>query len=253
MLNKFIFMIVIIIFNVAPLLSIDSKALKFNKEVHDFGRIKQNQRVTTTFTYTNKSSKSIKIQKIQTSCGCTAANTTKDILKPGEYAAVTISFNSGRRKGQTKKYIYFSTVPPLQPRPQIAIRANIVPEVYLEPERIYGLELDKIVSPIIKTAKILTDEHPDFEINRLTYDPNTIKVEQEKLSNDKNKQYGYSLRITIYPKEIIKKFTGRYFTETIRIETSIKSAPVLNLSIQGTTIHKSDNKKNKPPRRKPAR
>lgn len=45
--------------------------VKFEKNNHDFGKIKKGKPVTCDFLFTNISSKPIAILQVQTSCGCT--------------------------------------------------------------------------------------------------------------------------------------------------------------------------------------
>ncbi len=59
-------------------------------------------------TLQNSGKDSITIKKVSTSCGCTAALASRDILAPGEKTEVKIQFNPTGYIGDVTKYIYIS-------------------------------------------------------------------------------------------------------------------------------------------------
>ncbi len=215
------------------LYSENPRGLVFDKKSHNFGKARQNDRITTIFHYTNKTGKVLQIKKVKTSCGCTAANTTKKILNPNDFGEIVITFNTGRRSGITKKFITFQTSPPLQPPPRISIQANIVPDIYMEPERMINIKLPADNTPVNKSVKILSAQHTNFRIENITYDSNSIKVTMNKYINTNQNIYGYILDITLFPEPIKKKTKSLHFFERIKIKTSLKNQKYLSLNIQG--------------------
>ena len=62
-----------------------NSGVKFNKLVHDFGNVKEeSEKVSTVFSFRNISDKAIYITKVETSCGCTTPEYTKDTIQPGD-------------------------------------------------------------------------------------------------------------------------------------------------------------------------
>lgn len=85
--------------------SSNSKAphISFTETSKSFGEIKQGEVVSHTFTFKNTGKEPLIISSVQTTCGCTVANYTKDPILPGKTGEVKASFNStGKFGGQNK-------------------------------------------------------------------------------------------------------------------------------------------------------
>lgn len=75
----------------------------FNKKEHDFGEIKQGDKVSYTFTFKNTGDNDLTIISANASCGCTVPEYTKEPLKPGKSGKMKVSFDSSGKTGvQTK-------------------------------------------------------------------------------------------------------------------------------------------------------
>lgn len=82
------------------------------KTFHDFGTVIEGQVVTTNFEISNSGSADLMINNVQASCGCTAAQPDKNILKPGEKTSIKVEFNSASRLGPQDKSVYVMTNDP---------------------------------------------------------------------------------------------------------------------------------------------
>lgn len=67
---------------------------QFEQQTHDFSDIPQGKPVTTTFNYTNTGEAPLVITNVQTSCGCTVADYTKDAVLPGKSGYVKVTYNA---------------------------------------------------------------------------------------------------------------------------------------------------------------
>lgn len=79
--------------------------LAFDEKTHDFGDIKQGDKVEYTFKFKNTGTEPVVISNVQTTCGCTATNWTKEPIAPGKTGEVSASFNSAGKMGQQNKVI----------------------------------------------------------------------------------------------------------------------------------------------------
>ncbi len=102
-------------------------------DVHNFGTITKGQIVKHTFELKNISKKTITIDRIQSSCGCTAALISKKILKPNEVAKITAEFNSEGFTGFQEKHIYVYEKDNPNPIYTLKIQANIFVELEVVP------------------------------------------------------------------------------------------------------------------------
>ncbi|MBX7182733.1 MAG: DUF1573 domain-containing protein [Bacteroidia bacterium] len=83
----------------------NAPVMTFEKDVYDFGKIIQGEKVTHTFTFTNTGKTDLIISAANTSCGCTVPSFSKTPVKPGEKGKIDVVFDSEGKKGQTTKKI----------------------------------------------------------------------------------------------------------------------------------------------------
>ena len=75
--------------------------MEFDKTVHDFGTLKQGDRVETVFKFKNTGDKPLVIVGIKGSCGCTVPNDwPRQAIVPGEEGQFSVKFNSSNKKNQ---------------------------------------------------------------------------------------------------------------------------------------------------------
>ena len=73
---------------------------KFAKESHDFGKINEGDgKVTYIFDVKNTGDAPLIITQVETSCGCTAREYTKEPIAPGENGEVKVTYNPAGRPG----------------------------------------------------------------------------------------------------------------------------------------------------------
>ncbi len=83
----------------------DGPVMKFDKDTHDFGKIKGGDKVTYTFQFTNTGKSPLIITDAVASCGCTKPEWPKEPIKPGETAGIKVTFNSAGKVGLQDKQI----------------------------------------------------------------------------------------------------------------------------------------------------
>lgn len=86
---------------------------KFEKEVHDFGKIVQGEKVAYSFKFKNTGEGDLIITSAKGSCGCTVPEWPKAPVGPGEDGVIDVVFNSDGKSGQQNKKITIvaNTVP----------------------------------------------------------------------------------------------------------------------------------------------
>ena len=113
-----------------PIVSLSTKVI-------DMGTIIKGETYNSTVTITNAGSAPLKIRKITTSCGCTAALLDKSTIKPGEYSTLQIKFNSKGFKGHVTKKVSFSTNDPNKKSHSIIISGEIKAEIVSTPRSLF--------------------------------------------------------------------------------------------------------------------
>lgn len=78
------------------------EVIKVKAEKFDFGKIKQNEPVTTYFEFTNTSDKPIVIETATASCGCTTPEYAKEPIAPKATTKIKVGYNAAAMGTFTK-------------------------------------------------------------------------------------------------------------------------------------------------------
>lgn len=101
-------------------------AITFDRTTHDFGRIKEGDKVRTVFHFKNTGKKPLIISSATTTCGCTVPNWPKAAIAPGEGGDINVEFDSEGKKGQVEKEVTVTAnVDP--PATILSLKSVIVP------------------------------------------------------------------------------------------------------------------------------
>lgn len=79
--------------------------IEFEKEIHDFDKVIQGERVSYGFKFKNMGKSDLVVSEVKTSCGCTTPKFPKEPIKPGEERVITVTFDSKGRKGIQNKSV----------------------------------------------------------------------------------------------------------------------------------------------------
>ncbi|MEO6524313.1 MAG: DUF1573 domain-containing protein [Mucilaginibacter sp.] len=79
--------------------------LKFDKDSYNFGKIKQGDKVSYDFKFTNTGKTPLIISNAVASCGCTTPEWPKEPVKPGDSGVIKVTFNSTGKSGLQDKLI----------------------------------------------------------------------------------------------------------------------------------------------------
>jgi hypothetical protein len=78
---------------------------KFENDTHDFGKIKEGDKVTYKFNFANVGKAPLIISKVEASCGCTKPEWPTTPVKPGEGGQITVTYDSAGHNGLVDKMI----------------------------------------------------------------------------------------------------------------------------------------------------
>ena len=93
----------------------NAPAFKFEKEVYDFGEIKEGEKVTYDFKFKNIGNSPLIISSATATCGCTIPDYPKEPVAPGAGGLIRVIFNSAGKAGMQNKIVSITanTVPSL--------------------------------------------------------------------------------------------------------------------------------------------
>ncbi len=95
-------------------------------EVVDVGDVKSRESATKTVTAVNRGTTPVQVERVRTSCGCTAVSFPRDPIAPGAAARFTLKYAAGSAPGPQSKTVYIY----LRGRDEVltvTLKANVVP------------------------------------------------------------------------------------------------------------------------------
>ncbi|MEJ5259193.1 MAG: DUF1573 domain-containing protein [Anaerohalosphaeraceae bacterium] len=164
--------------------SIDGPKILVTKEFHDFGDIGPGTYHSCTFTFKNIGNKTLKIDHVQSTCGCSVPQLEKKDYEPGESGTIEVRFHAPTTSGETKKQMYIVSNDPSNPRAQLEVRAVVDVKVQTEPTEV-SLVLNKPNAGLGPIQIKSTDGKP-FRITKFSsmadaitcvFDPNAAATE----------------------------------------------------------------------------
>jgi len=102
-----------------------SPKLEIAEKVHDFGKVTEGDKPTYLFKVKNSGTGILRIERVTTSCGCTAAVLKNKEVLPGGEGGVEVTFDTNHRGGDNRKSITLFTNDPANPRADLEIHANV--------------------------------------------------------------------------------------------------------------------------------
>jgi hypothetical protein len=194
---------------------------------YDFGTIYQGEEVVTTFVIRNDGDDTLVIDKVKSSCGCTAASPGKMKLAPKETTDLKVTFKSAGMHDRVVKHVYIDSNDPTQPRLTVTIEGIVKQEVNLNPKGIYLGNIEKD-EQVVRTVEITSAESKTFRILDVTSDTPLVKVkEPERLAAPK---VGYKLTVLVGPLEADQRVNGK-----ILVRTDLPRTKEVQIQVYGRT------------------
>jgi len=197
----------------------------FEEKVYDFGKLMGADKVEHVFKFHNEGKGDLKIDKVNTTCGCTAALLSANVIPPGGKGDVTTTFTVGGRQGQQTRQIYVLSNDPNEPRATLTLKGFIIPPVSVEPSSVFLQPKDTVSMSTVKISQTMEEELKLGEVTSRLNLVNT-QVKEEAPENGKKR---YSVDISLKP----DIEPGRYF-ENITIATNCAAKPKIEIPVRIT-------------------
>ena len=206
-----------------------SPHLVFENMEHDFGEIKQQEKVKYVFNFRNEGDGLLVIDKVKPSCGCTGTLLSSKEIPPGEKGEIEVTFKSGLSSGKKKKSIYVYANDPQAPTTRLYISANIIVPVEVNPRQLNWMA-DRN-EPSKRIIQLLYQPELNIEITKLeTSSPAFTAKATPKLDGEKP---GYDIEVSFDGNLPVSQFT-----EKLVISTNNPDHPTLQVIIRGNITGK---------------
>jgi len=149
-----------------------SPKIRFEKLIHDFGKISPMTTKLCEFKFTNTGEGLLNIEKIKSTCGCTVPELKKKQYYQGESGTITVQYRPGNSAGNTMKRLFVHSNDKTSSKVTLMIKATIVKKVDYEPKRL-NLLLKKENAGCGEIALFSLDDQP-FAIKQFNSTNNSI-------------------------------------------------------------------------------
>ena len=129
---------------------------------------------------TNQGEDTLRIDRIETTCGCTNPIIEKRILKPGASTKITAIFNKGKRRGKTHSKLTVFMEGNSQPVATLHMIIDIPELVKTQPSVVYW---NKQTERSPRTIRIRLDPKYVETISAIDYNESTLRLTQRKVDD----------------------------------------------------------------------
>ena len=197
----------------------------FEEKEYDFGKPMGVDKVEHVYKFRNDGKADLKVDKVNTTCGCTAALLSSNVIPPGGKGEVTATFTVGSRQGQQTKHIYVLSNDPNTPRETLTLKGFITPPVNVEPASIFLQPKDTVSMKAVKISQTMNEE---LKLGEVTSRLNLVNT-QIKEQPPENGKKCYSLEISLKP----DIDAGKYF-ENVTVATNCAAKPKIDIPVRIT-------------------
>lgn len=166
----------------------DLPKLVWENDSHDFGVVKDQVELVCKFKFRNTGKRPLVIEKVNTGCGCAAAQLPKNEYAPGETGEIEITYNP-KGQGRASRSIQVLTNDPEQRSATLTISANIVPVVSAEPTSIQFGQVN--VGEVRELEVMILSRDPNMEI--VGFEATGSEIEARLVNNPDRKGPGGDL------------------------------------------------------------
>lgn len=198
----------------------------FPELTYDFGTVEQGEEVVHLFRFTNQGNQDLRIDGIKTSCGCTAAVVSSDILPPGQEGTISATFDTVHFAGEKVKTLTVYSNDPHQPVATLTLQGDVVVEVTAEPAQLY-LGRIRRGEEVVQTIEVLYDASKSIVVTKVENANPAIHIRTEEIEKDASK--GQKLTVTLDKTAAL----GR-LNDEITVTTTSEKIPVLHIPVFGS-------------------
>lgn len=192
----------------------------------NFGQVYQGTKVEHTFRFRNAGDAPLVVEKVRSSCGCTAALASATTIPAGGSGDIRTTFDSGRFNGPVTKTVYLHVNDPQQPVAEFHLRGTVRPEMTLQPAQ---LDLGSLTVGATREARVTLTNNGDQELSFSAVESTAPELQAEltvsKLPPGKSAQ----LVVKVVPRPGKARLSGY-----VLVKTSSPRVPELRLPVYGS-------------------
>jgi hypothetical protein len=211
--------LVALFFVAAP--AIAAPDMQFAERTFDFGEVYQGEKVPHVYSFENRGDSDLIIDRVRSSCGCTAVLLSDKTVAPGDKGEIKASFDSTRFRGAINKTIYLYSNDPVNPVLQLHLKGQVLEVVAVVPAQV---NFGRLIAETPSSSSVLLRNQGQTEVTlakprttaaelTATMEPGTLAAGEER-----------SVKVQLTPKPGGTRFSGY-------VMIPVEGAPVNELRI----------------------
>jgi hypothetical protein len=200
--------------------------IAFHESVFDFGKAEQGTQVNHLFRFTNQGGRDLRIESVKTSCGCTAAVISSEVIAPGQEGTISATFDTARFSGEKAKNISVYSNDPAQPVTTLTLQGEVTVEIEVDPTQLY-LGRVRRGEETIRSVDVLYDASKSIAITKIENSSPMLTVQAQDSEKDGRK--GKKLLVTLKKDAPL----GR-LNDEIKITTTSVKRPSFEIHVFGS-------------------
>jgi Protein of unknown function (DUF1573) len=189
--------------------------LLWESSVQEFERIPADESVEAHYNFKNVGPDPVEIVRINSSCGCTAAETDKRTYQPGESGQITARFSFGNRKGLQRKVITVGLSDGTEK--QLALNVSILEPLIVRPNLLLW-RVGENVAP--KTVQLTAAKGVPLKIRSVSSSSPRVSAQLQPRTDASD------YTVTVTPVDTAEKLSTTVMIETDYPSDAPKSYPV---------------------------
>jgi hypothetical protein len=200
--------------------------LVFDAPIFDFGKVEQGAQVNHLFRFTNQGGHELRIESVKTSCGCTAAVISSEIIPSGQEGTISATFDTTRFSGEKSKSISVYSNDPTQPVVTLVLQGEVAIEIEADPPQLY-LGRVRRGEETTRSVDVLYAADKPIEIAKVETTSSLLTIQTQPLERDGRK--GKKLIVTLKKDAPL----GR-LNDEIRVKTTSEKRPTIEIPVFGS-------------------
>lgn len=204
--------------------------MEFDQMLHDFGEIDHGAKAEYTYEFENRGNDTLRIVRIQKTCGCQSAKATREVIPPGERGGIWVAFNSKGLVGDVTRRVYIHSNDPAEGRVALEMSGTVLVDFLVRPKTLNFRQIPVGRSKSMK-AYIIPQKMERLEIGSIEASAEYITVARSDYVEEGKK--GAELEVTIGPDA-----PPRRIVERVKISTSSQKQPLIEMHVYATVSEK---------------
>ncbi len=138
----------------------------FKELAWDFGKVKQSEVLSHEFVFKNTGDSVLVVERVETTCGCTAAIVSANRIEPGREGRIKVSLDTHGYAGRMTRYIYLVSNDAVNDRRELSVSADIIvpPSPRIELDR-YNIDMGVCLEGESPSARIVIRNAGQLELS----------------------------------------------------------------------------------------